>query len=118
MSYEKQDFTDNTVLTASQLNHMERGIVAVEQLAGKTLTIGTVTTGDKAAASIENGKLNLTLPRGEPPGRRAKKAKRVKKAPQAHRVCRAKLAPRVLSEPPAPRATLARDLRTRPRGSS
>ena len=64
MSYEKQDFTDNTVLTASQLNHMERGIVAVEQLAGKTLTIGTVTTGDKAAASIENGKLNLTLPRG------------------------------------------------------
>ena len=67
MSYEKQDFTDNTVLTAAQLNHMEEGIAAAEELAGKAgtaLTIGTVTTGDKAAASIENGKLNLTLPRG------------------------------------------------------
>lgn len=68
MSYEKQDFTDNTVLTAAQLNHMEEGIAAAEKLAGKAgtaLTIGTVTTGDKAAASIADGKLNLTLPRGE-----------------------------------------------------
>lgn len=68
MSYEKQDFTDNTVLTAAQLNHMEEGIAAAEELAGKAgtdLTIGTVTTGDRAAASIEDGKLNLTLPRGE-----------------------------------------------------
>lgn len=68
MSYEKQDFTDNTVLTAAQLNHMEEGIAAAEELAGKAgtaLTIGTVTTGDKAAASIADGKLNLTLPRGE-----------------------------------------------------
>lgn len=67
MSYEKQDFTDNTVLTAAQLNHMEEGIAAAEELAGKAgtaLTIGTVTTGDRAAASIEDGKLNLTLPRG------------------------------------------------------
>lgn len=35
MSYEKQDFTDNTVLTAAQLNHMEEGIAAAEELAGK-----------------------------------------------------------------------------------
>ena len=58
MSYEKQDFTDNTVLTAAQLNHMEEGIAAAEELAGKAgtdLTIGTVTTGDRAAASIEDG---------------------------------------------------------------
>ena len=30
-----------------------------------SLTIGTVTSGDTASASIENGKLNLVLPRGE-----------------------------------------------------
>lgn len=66
MSYEKQDFTDNTVLTAAHLNHMEEGIVEAGKTGGTaSLTIGTVTTGDRAAASIEDGKLNLTLPRGE-----------------------------------------------------
>ena len=31
MSYEKQNFTDGSVLTAAQLNHMEEGIIALEK---------------------------------------------------------------------------------------
>ncbi len=66
MSYQKQNFIDGMVLTAEHLNHMEEGIGQAEQTGGTAaLTIGTVTTGDRAAASIEDGKLNLTLPRGE-----------------------------------------------------
>ena len=31
MSYEKQNFTDNQILTADNLNHIEDGIVNLEQ---------------------------------------------------------------------------------------
>lgn len=66
MGYQKQNFIDGMVLTAEHLNHMEEGIGQAEQTGGTAaLTIGTVTTGDRAAAAIEDGKLNLTLPRGE-----------------------------------------------------
>ncbi len=71
MRYIKQNFVDGNVLTAEHLNHIEQGISdaaetinALEQNPGGTaaLTIGTVTTGAQAAASITNGKLNLVLP--------------------------------------------------------
>lgn len=69
MSYEKQNFKSGQTLTAEHLNHMEEGIVEAEKTGGSgstaSLTIGTVTTGDTAAASITEGRLNLTLPRGE-----------------------------------------------------
>lgn len=76
MEYLKQYFKSKQKLTAAQLNHMEDGIAdvteKVENLsnggnAGGTaasLTIGTVTSGETASASIVNGKLNLVLPRG------------------------------------------------------
>lgn len=76
MGYLKQYFKSKQKLTAAQLNHMEEGIAdvteKVENLgnggnAGGTaasLTIGTVTSGETASASIVNGKLNLVLPRG------------------------------------------------------
>ena len=76
MGYLKQYFKRKQKLTAAQLNHMEEGIAdvteKVENLgnggnAGGTaasLTIGTVTSGETASASIVNGKLNLVLPRG------------------------------------------------------
>lgn len=67
MSYQKQNFANGEVLTASQLNHIEDGIVAAEQTGGgnATLTIGTVTSGTTASASISGGKLNLVLPKGD-----------------------------------------------------
>lgn len=66
MSYEKQNFVSGQTLTAEHLNHMEEGIAAAEQTGGSAaLTIGTVTTGDTAAAGITDGRLDLTLPRGE-----------------------------------------------------
>ena len=66
MSYTKQNFTDGSILTAAHLNHMEEGIAEAEKTGGSvSLSIGTVTTGDAAAASITEGRLNLTLPRGE-----------------------------------------------------
>lgn len=68
MSYTKQNFTNGQTLTAEHLNHMEEGIVEAEKTGGSggsaSLTIGTVTTGDTAAASITDGRLDLTLPRG------------------------------------------------------
>lgn len=64
MSYTKQNFTNGQTLTAAQLNHMEDGIVAVEQAGSAELTIGTVTSGSTASATITNGKLNLVLPKG------------------------------------------------------
>ena len=76
MKYEKQTWTDGqTTVYAANMQHIEQGIAdAVEAIneleqhpGGSTvnLTIGTVTTGAQAAASIANGKLNLVLPRGE-----------------------------------------------------
>ena len=75
MNYQKQTWTDGqTTVCAANMQHIEQGIVdaaeainELEQHPGGTaaLTIGTVTTGAKAAASITNGKLNLVLPRGE-----------------------------------------------------
>lgn len=70
MRYERQNFRSKQKLTAAQMNHIEEGIQrlmeAVNALlqGGSSLSIGTVTIGDRAAASIEDGKLNLTLPRG------------------------------------------------------
>ena len=70
MRYERQNFRSKQKLTAAQMNHIEEGILRVTEAVdalpqgGSSLTIGTVTTGDHAAASIEDGKLNLTLPRG------------------------------------------------------
>lgn len=76
MSYAKQNFTDGSILTAAHLNHMEEGIAAAEQAAEQnpggsgsgsvSLTIGTVTSGETASATIEGGKLNLVLPKGDP----------------------------------------------------
>lgn len=71
MSYVKQNFKSGQVLTADHLNHMEAGITELEQQIkdlpsgdAAELTIGTVTSGETASASIEDGKLNLVLPRG------------------------------------------------------
>lgn len=70
MRYERQNFRSKQKLTAAQMNHIEEGILRVTEAVdalpqgAPSLSIGTVTTGDHAAASIEDGKLNLTLPRG------------------------------------------------------
>ena len=75
MNYQKQTWTDGqTTVYAANMQHIEQGIAdaaeainELEQHPGGTaaLTIGTVTSGDTASASITNGKLNLVLPRGE-----------------------------------------------------
>lgn len=67
MSYEKQNFSDGQTLTAAHLNHMEDGIATANETSGGTasLTIGTVTSGSTASASITDGKLNLVLPKGD-----------------------------------------------------
>lgn len=76
ISYEKQTWVDKeTRVNAVRMQHIEQGIAdaaeAINELeqhpGGSTvnLTIGTVTSGDTASASITNGKLNLVLPRGE-----------------------------------------------------
>ena len=60
--------------------------------AGTTnLTIGTVTSGDTASASIKNGKLNLVLPRGE-------KGRRVQPEPLAQRERLERLAQKAIRE--------------------
>ena len=71
MSYVKQNFRSGQVLKADHLNHMEAGITELEQQIkdlpsgdAVELTIGTVTSGETASATIEDGKLNLVLPRG------------------------------------------------------
>ena len=75
MRYEKQSWTDGqTTVYAANMQHIEQGIAdaaeainEMQQGSGGTasLTIGTVTSGETAGASITNGKLNLVLPRGE-----------------------------------------------------
>ena len=65
MKYVKQHFvTGMKVSLPDVLNRMEDGIAAA--CAAAVEGIGTVTTGDTPAAGIRDGKLCLTLPRGEP----------------------------------------------------
>lgn len=65
MKYVKQHFvTGMKVSLPDVLNRMEDGIA---DACGAALEgIGIVTTGDAPAASIRDGKLCLTLPKGEP----------------------------------------------------
>lgn len=65
MKYVKQHFvTGMKVSLPEVLNRMEDGIAAACGAAVEG--IGRVTTGDTPAAGIRDGKLCLTLPRGEP----------------------------------------------------
>ena len=65
MKYMKQHFvTGMKVSLPDVLNRMEDGIAAA--CAAAVEGIGSVTTGDTPAAGIRDGKLCLTLPRGEP----------------------------------------------------
>ena len=65
MKYVKQHFvTGMKVSLPEVLNRMEDGIAAA--CAAAVEGIGTVTTGDTPAAGIRDGKLCLTLPKGEP----------------------------------------------------
>ena len=65
MKYVKQHFvTGMKVSLPDVLNRMEDGIAAA--CAAAVEGIGSVTTGDTPAADIRDGKLCLTLPRGEP----------------------------------------------------
>ena len=65
MKYAKQHFvTGMKVSLPDVLNRMEDGIAAA--CAAAVEGIGSVTTGDTPAAGIRDGKLCLTLPRGEP----------------------------------------------------
>lgn len=61
-----------TRIHAEDMTRIEQGIKEVADEVNSlpnggtaSLTVGTVTTGDAAAASITEGRLNLTLPRGE-----------------------------------------------------
>ena len=65
MKYVKQHFvTGMKVSLPDVLNRMEDGIAAA---CGAAIEgIGSVTAGDTPAVSIRDGKLNITLPRGEP----------------------------------------------------
>lgn len=61
-----------TRIHAEDMTRIEQGIKEVANEVNSlpnggtaSLTVGTVTTGDAAAASITEGRLNLTLPRGE-----------------------------------------------------
>lgn len=65
MKYVKQHFvTGMKVSLPDVLNRMEDGIAAACGAAVEG--IGTVTTGDTPAAGIRDGKLCLTLPKGDP----------------------------------------------------
>lgn len=65
MKYVKQHFvTGMKVSLPDVLNRMEDGIAAACGAAVEG--IGSVTTGDTPAAGIRDGKLCLTLPRGDP----------------------------------------------------
>lgn len=65
MKYVKQHFvTGMKVSLPEVLNRMENGIAAACGAAVEG--IGSVTTGDTPAAGIRDGKLCLTLPRGDP----------------------------------------------------
>lgn len=64
MKYVKQHFvTGMKVSLPDVLNRMEDGIAAA--CAAAVEGIGTVTTGDTPAADIRDGKLCLTLPKGD-----------------------------------------------------
>lgn len=67
MEYEKHNFERGQTLTAAQMNEIEDCIAALCRLVGDgvALTIGSTATGDTASAEIRDGKLYLTLPRGE-----------------------------------------------------
>ena len=65
MKYTKHHFSSGMKINlADVLNRMEAGIAAACGAAVEG--IGSVTTGDTPAAGIRDGKLCLTLPRGEP----------------------------------------------------
>lgn len=65
MKYVKQHFvTGMKVSLPDVLNRMEAGIA--DACGAAIEGIGSVTTGDTPAASIRDGQLCLTLPRGEP----------------------------------------------------
>ena len=65
MKYTKHHFSSGMKINlADVLNRMEDGIAAACGAAVEG--IGSVTTGDTPAADIRDGKLCLTLPRGEP----------------------------------------------------
>ena len=64
MKYVKQHFvTGMKVSLPEVLNRMEDGIAAA--CAAAVEGIGTVTTGDTPAAGIRDGRLSLTLPKGD-----------------------------------------------------
>lgn len=72
LSYTPKTWVEKkTKIHAEDMTRIEQGIQNVTQAVnalsqqGASLSIGTVTTGDAAAASITEGRLNLTLPRGE-----------------------------------------------------
>lgn len=65
MKYTKHHFSSGMKINlADVLNRMEDGIAAA--CAAAVEGIGSVTTGDTPAAGIRDGKLCLTLPRGDP----------------------------------------------------
>lgn len=65
MKYTKHHFSSGMKINlADVLNRMEDGIAAACGAAVEG--IGSVTTGDTPAAGIRDGRLCLTLPRGEP----------------------------------------------------
>ena len=65
MKYTKHHFSSGMKINlADVLNRMEDGIAAA--CAATVEGIGSVTTGDTPAAGIRDGKLCLTLPRGDP----------------------------------------------------
>ena len=65
MKYVKQHFvTGMKVSLPDVLNRMEAGIAVA--CAAAVEGIGSVTTGDTPAAGIRDGKLCLTLPKGDP----------------------------------------------------
>ena len=72
LSYTPKTWVEKkTKIHAEDMTRIEQGIKEVADEVNSlpnggtaSLTIGTVTTGDAAAASITEGRLNLTLPRG------------------------------------------------------
>lgn len=71
LSYTPKTWVEKeTKIHAEDMTRIEQGIKKVTEAVNELpdtaeLTIGTVSSGESAAASIEGGKLNLTLPRGE-----------------------------------------------------
>ena len=48
MAYEKQNFTDGETLTAAQLNHIEEGIIALDE------QVGDIETALDAIIAMQN----------------------------------------------------------------